>query len=224
VHPLTTAAVAEVDDRLKGVFGEPRQRDRDPISQLVATILSQATTDVQTARSFAALRRRFPSWEPVRDAPVSQIVNAVRSSGLSQQKAPRIKQALHHITRERGRIELDFLKSMSVQESRGWLMRITGVGPKTASIVLLFSFEKPVFPVDTHIRRVAGRLGWISSKVTAEKAHDLLEPMIPAKAHYRLHINLIQLGREICQARQPKCEVCRLKDLCAYYARSGTKP
>jgi endonuclease III len=224
MHPLSSAEVAKVDARLRRVFGEPRRRDRDPISQLVATMLSQATTDVQTARSFAALRRRFPSWEQVRDAPVSQITRAIRSSGLAQQKAPRIQQALQHITRERGRIELDFLKRMPIRESRRWLMRMTGVGPKTASIVLLFAFSKPVFPVDTHIHRVAGRLGWLPSKVTAAKAHDVLEPMIPSKAHYRLHVNLIRLGREICQARQPKCEVCMLKDLCTYYARSGAKP
>src|SRR5512143_3737529 len=100
MHPLTTVEVAEVDARLKGVFGEPRRRDRDPISQLVATILSQATTDAQTARSIAALRNRFPSWEQVRDAPVTQIAKAIRSSGLAQQKAPRIKLALRYITRE----------------------------------------------------------------------------------------------------------------------------
>src|SRR6476469_6368492 len=108
MHPLTTSELAEVDARLRGVFGEPRHRDRDPVSQLVATILSQATTDVQTVRSFAALRRRFPTWEQVRAAPVSRIALAIRSSGLAQQKAPRIKQALRYITRERGRIELDF--------------------------------------------------------------------------------------------------------------------
>ncbi len=217
MHIVTTAEVADVDARLRRVFGAPRRRDRDPVSQLVGTILSQATTDMQTARSLDILRRRFPAWEQVRDAPAAQIAESIRSSGLSRQKAPRIKKALQHITRERGRIELDFLKRLPVEESRRWLMQIAGVGPKTAAIVLLFSFNKPVFPVDTHVHRVTRRLGWIPQKATAEKAHDLLEPLIPPKAHFRLHVNLIQLGREICRARDPRCEVCVLKGVCDYY-------
>lgn len=214
---LQTPEILKADQRLKRVYGEPRRPRRDPVSQLVATMLSQATTDVQTARSFAELRRRFPTWEQVQDAPASQIAKAIRSSGLSKQKAPRIKQALQHITRERGRIELHFLKKMPADEARQWLMRIAGVGPKTASIVLLFSFQKPLFPVDTHIFRVTKRLGWVPENATAEKAHEILGAAVPPKLHYRFHLNLIQFGREICQARKPKCEVCPLMDSCEYY-------
>ncbi len=217
-HAALAALVAETDVRLRRIYGSPRRREREPVAQLVGTILSQATTDTQTARSFAELRRRFPTWAHVRDGRVTAIAKAIHSSGLSQQKAPRIKKALQHITRERGCIELDFLKSLPVASAREWLMRIGGVGPKTASIVLLFAFNQPVFPVDTHIHRVTGRLGWIPSRASADKAHQLLEPVIPRGAHYRLHVNLIQHGREVCQARRPRCEVCALKDICQYCA------
>ena len=207
--------IAIVDSRLEEIFGIPRRSSRssDPVGQLVGTILSQATTDTQTARSFDNLRRRFPTWEQVRDAPVAEIAKEIRSSGLSRQKAPWIKAALQDITRARGRLELDFLKGMPPQEAKKWLMQIAGVGPKTASIVLLFTFQKPVFPVDTHIHRIARRLGWVSPNASAEKVHELLEPLIPDKAHYRLHVNLIHLGREICIARHPHCEVCPLTDI-----------
>ncbi len=214
--------IALVDRRLKQIYGAPRRRGRaaDPVGQLVGTILSQATTDAQTARSYDNLRRRFPTWEQVRDAPVSAIAREIRSSGLSRQKAPRIKAALQHITRERGRIELDFLKAMPAPEAKTWLMNIAGVGPKTASIVLLFSFRKPVFPVDTHIHRLARRLGWVPPNASAEKTHALLEPRIPDRIHYRLHINLIRHGREICVAGIPRCELCPLTEVCEWYQQN----
>lgn len=215
--------IREVDQRLRRLYGDPQKPPRNAVAQLVATMLSQATTDVQTARSFASLRHRFPTWEQVRDAPVSQIAMAIRSSGLSKQKAPRIKKALQHITSARGKIELGFLKSMPPDEARRWLMNIGGVGPKTASIVLLFSYQQPLFPVDTHIHRVTKRLGWIPSNTSADKAHDLLTTVVPPQLHYRLHLNLIRFGREICQARRPRCEVCPLTDLCEYYAPVYTK-
>lgn len=181
-------------------------------------MLSQATTDVQTDRSFEELRRRFPTWEKARDARVSEIAEAIRASGLSQQRAPRIKRALQQITHERGRIELGFLKKIPAEEAFRWLINIKGVGSKTASIVLLFCFEKAFFPVDTHIHRVTKRLGWIPQNATPEKAHTILGASIPAKLHYRLHLNLIQLGRQICQARETRCDICPLTDLCEYYA------
>ncbi len=133
--------ITVVDNRLGEIYGTPRRRNRssDPVGQLVGTILSQATTDRQTARSYDNLRRRFPTWEAVRDAPVGAIAKEIRSSGLSQQKAPVIKAALQHITRERGKLDIRFLKKMPVEEARRWLMNIAGVGPKTASIVLLFT-------------------------------------------------------------------------------------
>ncbi len=218
----TTTEILQVDRRLKRMFGEPRHSRRDPVAQLVITMLSQATTDVQTDRSFAELRRKFPTWEQVRDAPAASIAVAIRSSGLSKQKAPRIKKALQHITRERGRIDLRFLKRLPPDEARQWLTNIAGVGPKTAAIVLLFSLGKPFFPVDTHIYRVTGRLGWIPRTASVEKAHEILGALVPPRLYFRLHLNLIQLGRQICHARGPECDKCPLRDLCAYY--QGHKP
>lgn len=211
--------IRKADRRLVRLFGEPRRPNRDALSQLVSTILSQSTTDVQTARSFAELRRRFPTWEKLMAARVSDIAKAIRASGLARQKAPRIKKALLQIARAQGRIDLSFLKKMPAEEAFRWLMRIKGVGPKTASIVLLFSFRKPFFPVDTHIHRVTKRLGWIPQAASAEKAHTLLSAAVPTELHYRLHLNLIELGRQICRAREPRCEACPLTDFCYYYAR-----
>jgi endonuclease III len=209
--------IRKVDARLCKIYGEPRGRGRDPVSQLIITMLSQATTDTQTARSFETLRRRFPTWEQVRDAPVSEIAKQIKASGLSKQKAPRLKAALRYITRERGKIELNFLRRMPEDQAYRWLRHMKGVGSKTASIVLLFAFQKPLFPVDTHIHRITRRLGWVPQNASAEKAHEILQPLIPDQAHYRLHVNLIRLGREICIARAPRCEVCPLTDLCEYY-------
>ncbi len=194
-------AIALVDRRLVRVFGKPRRgRDRDAVGQLIGTILSQATTDVQTARSYDNLCHRFPTWEQVRDAPVAAIAKEIRSSGLSRQKAPVIKAALQYITRERGKLDLRFLKKMPVDEARRWLMNIAGVGPKTASIVLLFSFGMSAFPVDTHIFRVTKRLGWVPENATYEKAHQILGELISPDRFYPLHIKLIHHVREICLA------------------------
>ncbi|MCL4393461.1 MAG: endonuclease III [Chloroflexi bacterium] len=209
-------AIVRSDELLRRKYGEPVRSTRNAISQLVATMLSQATTDVQTDRSFTELRRRFPKWEQVRDAPASAIARAIRSSGLSKQKAPRIKSALRFITRERGKISLDFLRRLTPEDGKRWLEQIPGVGPKTASIVLLFSFDKPLFPVDTHVYRVTRRLGWLPDKASAAKAHDLLAAVVPPELHYRLHLNLIRLGREICHPRRPQCGMCPLARLCAY--------
>jgi endonuclease-3 len=219
---LTRRVIRLVDRRLVRLYGEPRPRGLrgDAVGQLVGTILSQATTDVQTARSYDNLRRRFPTWEQVRDARISAIAHEIRSSGLSQQKAPVIKAALQHISRERGRLDLNFLKNMPVDEARAWLTKIAGVGPKTASIVLLFSFGMPAFPVDTHIYRVTKRLGWVPQAATYEKAHQILGELIPPDRYFPLHINLIRHGREICIAGVPRCEICPLTDVCEYYQRT----
>lgn len=136
---------------------------------------------------------------------------------MAQEKALYIKNALEFIERERGTITLDFLNALPVDDARKWLMQMRGVGPKTASIVLLFAQKRAVFPVDTHVHRVTRRLGWISEKTTAGQAHEILEAVVPRRMYYRLHINLIRLGREICRAQRPKCEICPLNDMCAFY-------
>lgn len=211
------ALILETDTRLVQMFGTPKLCGGDPVEVLVGCILSQATTDAQSDAAYTALIKKFPTWAQLRDARISDIARVIKTSGLANEKAHYIKSALQFIERERGEITLDFLNAMSVPAARTWLMQMRGVGPKTASIVLLFAQKRAVFPVDTHVHRVTRRLGWISEKTSAEQAHQILEALIPPKMYYRLHTNLIRLGREICRAQNPKCEMCPLQDLCAHY-------
>jgi endonuclease-3 len=189
----------------------------DPLDELINTILSQNTNDLNRDRAYRALRATFPTWEQVRDAPVRQVIAAIRPAGLANQKGPRIQQVLQRITAERGELALRFLGNLSVDEARQWLMSLEGVGPKTASIVLLFALGKPAFPVDTHIHRVTGRLGLIPPKTTAEQAHGILEKLVPPEWYHAFHLNVIQHGRQVCKAQRPLCEVCVLQKYCDYY-------
>jgi endonuclease-3 len=199
-------------------YGSPTWRPHlSPVEELVSTILSQNTNDKNRDIAYDSLRNRFPGWEEVRDAPEEQIIKVIKTAGLANQKGPAIQNALRIITEERGIIELDFLKKMSSQKAIDWLVRLKGVGPKTASIVLLFSLGMPAFPVDTHVYRVTGRLGIRPEKMTAEKAHVYLAEIFPEDTYYPVHLNFIRLGREICQARSPRCPLCPLKSICAYY-------
>jgi endonuclease-3 len=191
------------------------QAHRDPIDVLVETILSQNTSDVNSGRAFGSLKASFDSWEAVASAPVEHIAWAIQAGGLHQIKAARIKQVLGQIEREQGRISLDSLKSMNMAEAEDYLMRLPGVGRKTARCVLLFSLGKPSLPVDTHVFRVAKRLGLIDSKTSLEKAPDLLQGQIPPSKVHQFHVNIIEHGRKICHARQPSCNRCILKDICA---------
>jgi endonuclease-3 len=208
-----------VHNRLLDYYKYPQWREPlPPLDELVSTILSQNTNDVNRDRAFDALRERFPTWEAVRDADRQAIVDAIRPAGLANQKGPRIQNILREITQQRGRLELNFLQDLPVDEAKEWLESFKGVGPKTAAIVLLFSLEKPAFPVDTHIYRVSGRLGLRPEKMSVEQAHRHLARLFPVEAYYPLHLNLIRLGREICHARNPECLVCPLKDLCRYFS------
>ena len=214
-----------VHQRLLEVYDNPKWRPHlDPISEVVSTILSQNTSDVNRDRAFNRLQAGFATWEEVRDGPVETVEDAIRPAGLARQKAPRIQGALQFITQERGELDLDFLKEMPVDEAKAWLTQIKGIGPKTAAIILLFSLGMPAFPVDTHVHRVTGRLGLIGPKVSAEKAHDLLEQLLPPDWYYPFHLNVIRHGREICHARNPKCAICPLQDLCVYYKEVTGKP
>jgi endonuclease III len=207
-----------VRERLLETFGEPEWRAHlDPISELVSTILSQNTNDTNRDKAFERLRERFSSWEEVRDGDVDEVIDAIRPAGLANQKGPRIQAALRFITEERGELDLEFLKDWPVDEGKEWLSSIKGVGPKTAAIVLLFSLEKPAFPVDTHVHRVTKRLGLIQARSSREKAHDELEELIPPEAYYSFHLNVIRHGREVCTSRNPRCDECVLRDLCDYY-------
>ncbi|MCJ7823589.1 MAG: endonuclease III [Anaerolineales bacterium] len=208
----------EVRSRLLERYGQPAWRNRlPPLDELVSTILSQNTNDTNRDRAFEDLRGRFPTWEEMRDAEPSEVVAAIRSAGLANQKGPRIQHALQQITEEHGDLNLDFLEDLTLEQAKAWLLRFKGVGPKTAAIVLLFSLDKPAFPVDTHIYRLTGRLGLRPEGITAEQAHNHLAALFDPAMYYDVHLNLIRHGREICHARSPQCARCLLSDLCPYY-------
>lgn len=207
----------EIHRRLFEFYGKPLWRTPLPaLDELVSTILSQATSDTNRDRGFYALKNRFPTWEAVRDAPPAEVIAAITPAGLANQKGPRIQQVLKQITEQTGGLDLEFLKDYSRQEALEWLMQFKGVGRKTASIVLQFSLGLPAFPVDTHVQRVSGRLGLRPEKMSAEAAHDLLEALFTPETYYDAHLNIIRLGREVCQARKPRCAECPLQDLCDY--------
>jgi endonuclease-3 len=209
---------AEVHQRLLDAYGEPMWRPHmDAVSELVSTILSQNTNDVNRDVAFDRLRTQLPTWEDVRDADTDAVIKAIRPAGLANQKGPRIQEALRLLTRERGELDLDFLADWPVDEAKDWLCSINGVGPKTAAIVLLFALGRPAFPVDTHVHRVTKRLGLIGPKVSREKAHVELEQIVPEENYYPFHLNLIRHGRRVCSSRNPQCPECPLRDLCDFY-------
>jgi endonuclease-3 len=198
-------------------FGEPIWRNPLPaIDELVSTILSQNTNDVNRDRAFEALRAKFPTWEAVRDANEKDVIEAIKPAGLANQKGPRIQQVLRAITEERGSLDLNFLADLPLEEARAWLTKFNGVGPKTAAIVLCFSLNMPAFPVDTHVYRVTGRIGLRPEKMTVEQAHPYLESVFPPETYYAAHLNLIRLGREVCNARKPLCPQCPITKYCEY--------
>jgi endonuclease-3 len=207
----------KIHEALLKVFGEPIWRNPLPaIDELVSTILSQNTNDVNRDRAFEALRAKFPTWEQVSDAKESDVIDAIRPAGLANQKGPRMQQVLKAITEERGSLDLNFLADLPIEEARSWLMKFNGVGPKTAAIVLCFSLNRPAFPVDTHVYRVTGRIGLRPEKLNVEQAHPYLESVFPPETYYAAHLNIIRLGREICNARKPLCMNCPIVDLCDY--------
>lgn len=212
----------QIHETLLKAFGEPIWRNPLPaIDELVSTILSQNTNDVNRDRAFEALRAKFPTWESVRDAKEADVIAAIRLAGLANQKGPRIQQVLREITKERGSLNLDFLADLPVEEARAWLTKFNGVGPKTAAIVLCFSLGKPAFPVDTHVYRVTGRIGLRPEKMTVEQAHPYLESVFPPETYYAAHLNIIRLGREVCNARKPLCPKCPIHKLCDYPNKSS---
>jgi len=187
---------------------------RDPLSELIMTILSQNTSDHNSRRAFDRLITTFGSWQAVAEASVEEIAQAIRYGGLAQVKAPRIKKILDQISAQRGSLDLMFLHELPLAEAKAWLQGLPGVGPKTASCVLLFSLGKPALPVDTHIYRVAKRLGIIGPGASAERAHEILGAMVPAEDVYQFHIHMIEHGRKICKAQRPRCHQCVLLQVC----------
>ena len=184
------------------------------MDQLVATVLSQHTSDRNSERAFDSLKRRFGSWEEVAAAPTDEVASAIRSGGLAEQKAPRIKAILEAVREREGDIDLARLNGLSDHEVDGYLRSLPGVGPKTAACVLVFSMGRAAFPIDTHVHRVCRRLGWIPPKASAEAASKQLAPRVPPELRYHLHVALIDHGRKVCTARTPRCSDCVLLDLC----------
>ena len=210
-NPKTRVTAGDVMRQLSTEYGpfewEPRY---DPASELVSTILSQHTSDINSGRAFKNLMSTFGSLEAVAEADVSDIEKAVRSAGLFRIKAPRIKMVLNQVLAEVGSFDLSFLREMPLDEAKSWLKKLDGIGPKTAAIILCFSLGMPAMPVDTHIFRVSKRLGLIGRKVNADRAHDILEPMVAPEDVFAFHLYLISHGRQVCKALRPRCECCVL--------------
>jgi len=204
-------------------YGEPRwEPGEDPVDALIGTILSANTNDVNSGRAFDQLRTRFGhDWDAIRSAPLELIKEAIRPAGMYNQKAPHLVATLEKLRQERGEYSLNFLATLPPEEALAYLMSFPGVGHKTASIVLLFCFNAAAFPVDTHVQRVSQRLGISGRRASTEQIKTLWELLLPPARYYPLHLNLIQHGRQICQARYPRCADCPLRSLCDFANRQG---
>ena len=202
-------------NRLRKRYGDlaPPRRS-DPLEELIFTVLSQHTSDVNAERAFEALRAAFPTWDAVVRAPTRTVADAIRSGGLADTKAPRIQAILREVEARRGAFDLSSLEQLSDDEARAELVSLPGVGPKTAAVVLSFSLGRDAMPVDTHVHRVTRRLGLVPPKTSAERADRLLHELVPEGLRTPLHVALIRLGREICKAPTPRCRICPLKDIC----------
>ena len=205
------AILARLEKRW-GVLAPPRRVD--PLDELILTVLSQHTSDLNAERAFAQLRAAFPTWSEVMAAPTPAVADAIRSGGLAKTKAPRIQAILRAVDDREGRLDLSRLRDVSDGDARAYLTSLPGVGPKTAAVVLSFALGRDAIPVDTHVHRVSKRLGLIPANASAEKADRLLHDLVPDGLRTPLHVALIRLGREICKAPTPLCRQCPLKDLC----------
>jgi endonuclease-3 len=211
----TPRRIRAILNRLRNRFGdlEPPRRD-DPLDELILTVLSQHTSDLNAGRAFDLLRAAFPTWGRVADAPVSSVADAIRSGGLADTKAPRIQAILREVRERVGRYDLSWLRDSSDDDARAYLTSLPGVGPKTAAVVLSFALGRDAIPVDTHVHRVAKRLALVPPTASAERAGALLHDLVPGGLRTQLHVALIRLGREICKAPTPRCRACPLNDLC----------
>jgi endonuclease-3 len=210
----------ECIDILEEQYGLPEAREIDPVDLLVATILSQNTTDTNSLRAFGRLKSSYPDHEALLSASVSDIEEKIRAGGLSEMKAHRIKDSVAKIKADAGSISLSFLKGMEIQTAKEYLLSLPGVGPKTAAVVLLFAFRLPIMPVDTHVFRVSKRLGLVLEDASIEAAQSKLEKITPPSKYMSLHINLIRHGRRICKARKPEHSDCALRKICDCYSKA----
>jgi endonuclease-3 len=207
--------VRRTTDALRRQYGVPDPGPPDPpLDSLVETVLSQHTSDVNSGRAFASLRRRFCRWEEVECAPLAGVVDAIRTAGLANTKAPRIRAILAELRARHGRPTLAPLRRMDDAAAMEHLRSLPGVGPKTAACVLMFSLRRDVFPVDTHVHRLCRRLGFVPPSASAEKTQTLMAGLVPRGRAMEFHINLIRHGRRVCQAIRPRCAACVLARLC----------
>lgn len=203
---------------LVSTYGDrPWKRRLEPVAELVQTILSQNTSDANSGRAYASLMSKFGAWERIAEAKTDEIAEAIRAGGLAEVKAKYIKSALSALAKENHGFDLEFLSAMPVNKARRWLINLPGVGMKTASCVLLFSLHRPAFPVDTHVYRVAKRLGLIGDRISADAAHLQMEKMVKAEDVYRCHMLIIEHGRKTCKAQRPLCGKCALASICPGY-------
>ena len=227
--------LARIYQLLVAAYGAPPwEADGDALGGLIATVLSQHTSDVNSGRAYAQLVARFPSWMAVRDAPTAAVADAIRMGGLAQIKAERIQRILRELTQRHAvggeqhaadqtsaadddDLSLAELDALSLEAAQDYLRTLPGVGPKTAACVLLFSLGRPAFPVDTHVWRVTRRLGLIGARVSADAAHTALLRLIPPEWRHTMHVDLITHGRRVCHAQRPACLNCPLRAECQYY-------
>lgn len=216
--------VADAIALLTAAYGPfPQEPRLDPIHELTFTILSQHTSDTNSERAFRSLMQRFGNLETVAAAAVADIETAISRGGLAKVKAPRIKEVLTKVLElNGGSLDLSFLREMPLPEAKAWLRQLPGIGPKSAGIILSFSLGMPAMAIDTHIYRVCQRLGLIGPKITADKAHDLLEAAVVPEQVYPFHAAFINHGRRVCKAQRPLCGECVVAHGCP--AREQLQP
>jgi len=208
-------SATEIINILDEEYGRaPQQTSDDPLFELVLTLLSQHTSDLNSGEAMHRLIERFPDWDAVLDAPVSDVEDAIRPGGLAPTKSRRLHALLAEVRERCPDWDLSRLATMPLDEAKSWLTSLPGVGPKTAACVLLFALGRPALPVDTHVERVSKRLGLVPAKMPADRAHDALEALVGADEVYAFHVDLIQHGRRTCHARGPRCGECALAAKC----------
>ena len=211
----TRLSPEQIVDELSARYGEFVQEPRyNALDELIFTVLTQHTSDLNAGRAFDQLRETIPTWEEVMVADQQAIASAIFHGGMSNQKSKRIKDILATILEKHGALEIDFLRDCALDDARGWLTDLPGVGPKTAAVVMSFALGMPAFPVDTHIHRVSKRLGLIEEKTTADAAHAIMEDKVQPELRFQLHMQLITHGRQVCKARRPLCGECPLSNDC----------
>ncbi|MDL2298924.1 endonuclease III [Synergistaceae bacterium OttesenSCG-928-D05] len=221
MQPKKPARYKEILDALESVWGNearpsPELGHEEPLDGLILTVLSQHTNDRNRDKAFANLKRLYPTWAQVNDASVEVISDAIRTAGLGNMKAEKIKKILPLLKEKFGDYSIKDLANWELCDAYEYLVGLPGVGVKTAACVLVFDLGMPAFPVDTHVARIAKRLGWAPEKMSAEKIQEYLESTLPPERFRGAHLNMIEHGRGICDARKPKCGECPAKKWCAY--------